>query len=71
MQEPTRLESWEGRSGWNRTSEQVPSDLSGYWRRHVGKVDHAQDGTKIQAQASGKTFRREKTLLEHVERARP
>jgi transposase len=29
-----------------------------------------QDGTKIQAQASGKTFRREKTLREHVERAR-
>ena len=28
------------------------------------------DGTKIQAQASGKTFRREKTLREHVERAR-
>ena len=29
-----------------------------------------QDGTKIQAQASGKTFRREKTLREYVERAR-
>jgi transposase len=29
-----------------------------------------QDGTKIKAQASGKTFRREKTLREHVERAR-
>src|SRR5271166_3072476 len=29
-----------------------------------------QDGTKIQARASGKTFRREKTLREHVERAR-
>jgi len=28
------------------------------------------DGTKIQAQASGKTFRREQTLREHVERAR-
>jgi len=30
MQEPTRPESWEGRSGWNRTSEQIPFDLPGY-----------------------------------------
>jgi hypothetical protein len=44
MQEPTRPGSWEGRSGWNRMSEQVSSDLPGYWRRHVGKVDHAQHG---------------------------
>jgi hypothetical protein len=29
MQEPTRPESWEGRSGWNRTSEQIPFDLPG------------------------------------------
>jgi transposase len=29
-----------------------------------------QDGTKIQARASGKTFHREKTLREHLERAR-
>src|SRR5271156_5320812 len=29
-----------------------------------------QEGTKIQAQASGKRFRRQKTLWEHVERAR-
>ena len=35
MQEPTRPGSWEGRSWWNGTSEQVPSDLPGYWRRHV------------------------------------
>jgi hypothetical protein len=37
MQEPTRPGSREGRSGWNRTSEQIPSDLPGYWRRHAGK----------------------------------
>ena len=29
MQEPTRHESREGRSGWNRMSEQIPSDLPG------------------------------------------
>jgi hypothetical protein len=44
MQEPTRHGSREGRSEWNRTSEQVPSDLPGYWRRHAGKVDHTQHG---------------------------
>src|SRR5258706_1331490 len=44
MQEPTRPGSWEGRSGWNRTSEQIPCDLPGYWRRHVGNGDHAQHG---------------------------
>src|SRR5882672_1511244 len=37
MQEPTRPGSWEGRSWWNGTSGQVPSDLPGYWRRHAGK----------------------------------
>ena len=37
MQEPTRPGSREGRSEWNGTSEQVPSDLPGYWRRHAGK----------------------------------
>ena len=44
MQEPTRRESREGRSGWNRMSEQVPFDLPGYWRRHVGKGDRVQHG---------------------------
>jgi hypothetical protein len=44
MQEPTRPDFGEGRSGWNRTSEQIPSDLPGYWRRHVGEVDHTQHG---------------------------
>jgi 4,5-dihydroxyphthalate decarboxylase len=34
----------EGRSGWNGTSEQIPSDLPGYWRRHASKVDDAQHG---------------------------
>jgi len=27
----------EGRSWWNGTSEQVPTDLPGYWRRHASK----------------------------------
>jgi len=44
MQEPTRPGFGEGRSWWNRTSEQIPSDLPGYWRGHAGKVDHAQHG---------------------------
>jgi len=30
MQEPTRPGFGEGRSWWNRTSEQIPSDLPGY-----------------------------------------
>jgi hypothetical protein len=44
MQEPTRPGFGEGRSWWIRTSEQIPSDLPGYWRRHAGKVDHTQHG---------------------------
>jgi len=37
MQEPTRPDFGEGRSGGNRMSEQIPSDLPGYWRRHADK----------------------------------
>ena len=37
MQEPTRPDYGEGRSGGNGMSEQIPSDLPGYWRRHAGK----------------------------------
>src|SRR5260370_34090711 len=51
---------------------QLFSDLLGVLsaERLITLEEVMQDGTKIQAQASGKTFRREKTLREHVERAR-
>jgi transposase len=50
---------------------QLFSDLLGVLsaERLITLEEVMQDGTKIQAQASGKTFRREKTLREHVERA--
>ena len=44
MQEPTHRNLREGRRRWKRTSERVPSDLPGYWRRHVGKGDQTQHG---------------------------
>jgi hypothetical protein len=31
MQEPTRRSDGEGRRRWRSTSEQLPSDLPGYW----------------------------------------
>jgi transposase len=52
--------------------DQLFSDLLGVLSAEglITLEEVMQDGTKIQAQASGKTFRREKTLREHVERAR-
>jgi transposase len=52
--------------------DQLFSDLLGVLsaERLITLEEVMQDGTKNQAQASGKTFRREKTLREHVERAR-
>jgi hypothetical protein len=52
--------------------DQLFSDLLGVLsaERLITLEEVMQDGTKFQAQASGKTFRREKTLREHVGRAR-
>ena len=36
QRDATRPESWEGRSGWNRTSEQIPFDLPGYCKANHG-----------------------------------
>src|SRR5207302_7073476 len=63
MQEPTRREMREGRRGWNRTSEQVPSDLPGYWRRHVRNGDHAQHGKLCITKTPSSGFPSNVTLL--------
>jgi transposase len=47
---------------------QVLGVLSGEGLITLERVMH--DGTKVKAQASGKSFRREKTLRDHLERAR-